>query len=558
MAIKHGWLTDLSEKVYAISHAAVIIYKDTTVQAVLEKLESQSGSGGSTGNIDIPLLTNLTEINCTNDSLLSNIVTNMPQNTLLFTELSSGALLTEIQEGTSSNQGGTLLVISNVTQKQFIFLSNDSKIYLCTYVNDAFTNWTNIGEINYSDIDVSKIPFPAPTEFGTETLKDTINKMIQLIYVNKQKPILRFITLSASNWVGDTAPFTYTVPEIGIAENSIITIIPRPTISKEQLDSFIFGNIIGTSQTQNQFVLSAFGDKPLIDIPLQILIQYDGYDITYSSVTDEGDGISTHSSYFEFELNTDGNSYTVKNLTLEGQNLKTIRIPSTYKGKPVTEISSGLVETVNINNKNMSKSYRFATHSCNSKYYDTLDDIKNEFLKEIIIPESITKIGYEAFYNCIALEKVSILGNGLTTIGNNSFHGCTSLTYYNLPTSITAIGNYAFSNCASLNTAIFASSNTNYDNGIYENCTGLKNIDFSNCPTILPSMIFNGCTGFEALNLPSNIQEIKGGVFQGCTNLEITVPNSVTAIGDFAFNNVKHVFYSGSATGSPWGAIKVN
>ncbi|MBO7201407.1 MAG: leucine-rich repeat protein, partial [Bacteroidales bacterium] len=38
----------------------------------------------------------------------------------------------------------------------------------------------------------------------------------------------------------------------------------------------------------------------------------------------------------------------------------------------------------------------------------------------------------------------------------------------------------------------------------------------------------------------------------------VTIPNSVTSIGSSAFYNVRHIIYNGTATGRPWGALLVN
>ena len=47
--------------------------------------------------------------------------------------------------------------------------------------------------------------------------------------------------------------------------------------------------------------------------------------------------------------------------------------------------------------------------------------------------------------------------------------------------------------------------------------------------------------------------------FSGCTGLtDVKIPDSVTNIGEMAFRDVAHITYTGSATGSPWGAKSRN
>lgn len=48
-------------------------------------------------------------------------------------------------------------------------------------------------------------------------------------------------------------------------------------------------------------------------------------------------------------------------------------------------------------------------------------------LTEVIIPSSVTEIGFSAFKGCVSLTKI-IIPKSITTIGHDAFHGCTSLT----------------------------------------------------------------------------------------------------------------------------------
>lgn len=70
-------------------------------------------------------------------------------------------------------------------------------------------------------------------------------------------------------------------------------------------------------------------------------------------------------------------------------------------------------------------------------------------LSEIIIPNSVTKIGKNAFRNLGALNSLN-LPNSITNISENAFIYCQNLTSLNLPNNITNIGLYAFADCKNL------------------------------------------------------------------------------------------------------------
>ena len=65
------------------------------------------------------------------------------------------------------------------------------------------------------------------------------------------------------------------------------------------------------------------------------------------------------------------------------------------------------------------------------------------------IPNSVTTIGDEAFWDCTGLTSITI-PNSVTMIGEESFGGCIGLTSVTIPNSVTAIGWRAFSECTGL------------------------------------------------------------------------------------------------------------
>ncbi len=75
-------------------------------------------------------------------------------------------------------------------------------------------------------------------------------------------------------------------------------------------------------------------------------------------------------------------------------------------------------------------------------------------LTSVTMGDSVTAIGNYAFYGCSSLTSVTIK-DGVTAIGDNAFSGCTALTYVGLPNTITTFGGYVFYGCNKLTTVYF-------------------------------------------------------------------------------------------------------
>jgi hypothetical protein len=179
-------------------------------------------------------------------------------------------------------------------------------------------------------------------------------------------------------------------------------------------------------------------------------------------------------------------------------------------------------------------------------------------LTSIEIPNSVTSIGSYAFYECSGLTNINI-PNSVTSIGRYAFYHCSGLTSINIPNSMTSIGSDAFYYCTGLTSINIPNSVTSIGNNAFRGCTGLTSIEIPNSVTSIGNYAFRDCTGLTSINIPNSVTSIGSSAFYGCTGLtSIEIPNSVTSIGNEAFYKVKNVVYSGSAPGSPWGALTVN
>ena len=166
-----------------------------------------------------------------------------------------------------------------------------------------------------------------------------------------------------------------------------------------------------------------------------------------------------YSGGLEFSLTTDGSGYAVSGV---GTCTDTkIVIPPTYRGKPVTGITN----------------------------------LKNTFANEVVIPDSVTFIGRDAFYFCTAMK---------------------SLT---LPDSVISIGEYAFYNCTGLKNIVIPDSVTSLGWGVFENCTGLTGVTVGRRVTSIEGQTFKHCSSLKSVTIPGSVTSIGFEAFAGCTGL---------------------------------------
>ena len=154
-------------------------------------------------------------------------------------------------------------------------------------------------------------------------------------------------------------------------------------------------------------------------------------------------------------------------------------------------------------------------------------------LTSVVIPSSVTNIGYGAFSECTGL-RTAVVGGG--AICGSAFAGCTALSDVSLGENVTSIGESAFYGCANLTEIVIPDSVTTIDNYAFCGCTKLTRIGLGSGVRNIGNYAFQGCTNLTEIVIPSGVTTIGVRAFQDCKSLTaIVIPSSVKTIGERAF-----------------------
>ncbi|MCL2061673.1 MAG: leucine-rich repeat domain-containing protein [Firmicutes bacterium] len=213
-------------------------------------------------------------------------------------------------------------------------------------------------------------------------------------------------------------------------------------------------------------------------------------------------------------------------------------------------------------------------------------------ITSIVIPESVTHIGLNAFSNTVVLEiedDVIYAGNwavgflhkngyydsngnfmyevtvslrpGTVGIADRAFSSANSLTSIHLPDSLKYIGNGAFWFATKLAEIDIPEGVVSIGEEAFLRCDSLRSVKLPDSLTYLGYRAFFNCGRLLEINLPIGIEHVKAGAFLGCSNLakvifssdlreidagafamiseltSIVIPNSVERIGQGAFHS---------------------
>lgn len=149
-------------------------------------------------------------------------------------------------------------------------------------------------------------------------------------------------------------------------------------------------------------------------------------------------------------------------------------------------------------------------------------------LKEIILPDGLKKIDDYAFEECYGLEWIDI-PEGVTSLGYQILPNFSHLEVIRIPASVSEMNGNPFAGTAVK--VVLSPDNPNYEI--------IDGVLFDKRNHSLVAYLDD--TGEESYVIPEGTTEICAGAFSYCRLKQIAIPESVTVIGEDAFQNCRNL-----------------
>ena len=146
--------------------------------------------------------------------------------------------------------------------------------------------------------------------------------------------------------------------------------------------------------------------------------------------------------------------------------------------------------------------------------------------------ENLEQINYEAFQNCISLEEITFpktvntIGN--LAFSNCTSLSSISFTDNNKGGAYVDIQSSAFSNCTALENISFSKNVRYLGDSSFSGCSSLTNVELDDAITTIERFAFCNCSSLKSITLPSKLKKLGYSFIANTQITSLTIPAGLT------------------------------
>lgn len=162
---------------------------------------------------------------------------------------------------------------------------------------------------------------------------------------------------------------------------------------------------------------------------------------------------------------------------------------------------------------------------------------------DVVIPDSVTKIGDRAFQGCSGLTSI-VIPNSVKEIGKSAFEGCSALRFITIPDGVKELAYATFKGCTNLSSITIPDSVKKLSSEIFRNCMNLQKVRIPEGVEGIDDFVFGGCGRLTEITIPKSVTLLYSWAFHSCAGLETIIFQGPVQMGYWCIygcNNLKHV-----------------
>ena len=158
----------------------------------------------------------------------------------------------------------------------------------------------------------------------------------------------------------------------------------------------------------------------------------------------------------------------------------------------------------------------------------------NAEFKELVIPESITEIGHQAFMSCKNLENI-IIPSTVEYLEPMTFMGCSNLKTVYFKDGLKSIPDGMFLNCRNLESVHLPLTLEKIGDGAFSDCRHLQEINLPKKLERIGTEAFYRCIRLSSVSLPKKLRYIGKSACEDCRLMKVGASRIKAEIGEKAF-----------------------